>query len=95
MEKENNGRSTTMMTNTQCVWNVEVDIFHLRCQSNSECVGEEMMLLTEWRDIWRVTEMECVQSVEADIFHLRRWPIEVSPDRKMLLLSCQVFSQNG
>ena len=43
------------------------------------------MLLTEWRDVWRVTEMECVWSVEADIFHLRCWPIEVSPDTTLLL----------
>ena len=64
----------------ECVWNVEVDIFCLRCQSNLECVGEEMMLPMEWRDIQRVTETECVQSVEVDIFHLRCWLIEVSPD---------------
>ena len=28
----------------ECVQNVKVDIFCLRCQSNLECVGEEMML---------------------------------------------------
>ena len=66
----------------ECVQNVEVDIFHLRHLSNSECVEEEMMLPTEWRDIWRVTETECVQSVEADIFCVRCWLIEVSPDMK-------------
>ena len=64
----------------ECVQNVKVDIFCLRHWSSSECVGEEMMLLTEWRDVWRVTEMECVWSVEVDIFCLRHWPIEVSPD---------------
>ena len=58
-----------------------MDIFHLRRWSNSECVGEEMMLPMEWRDVQRVTETECVHSVEADIFHLRCWPIEVSPDK--------------
>ena len=58
----------------------KADIFHLICQSNLECVGEEVMLPTEWRDIQRVTEMECVQNVEADIFHLRHWLIEVSPN---------------
>ena len=41
---------------------------------------EEMMLLTEWRDIWRGTETECVQSVEANIFHLISQLIEVSPN---------------
>ena len=64
----------------ECVWKVEADIFRLRHGSNSECVGQEMMLLMEWRDIWRVTETECVRGVEVDIFHLRHWPIEVSPD---------------
>ena len=64
---------------TEYVWNIEVDIFHLRHWSSSECVGEEMMLLMEWRDIWRGTEMECVQSVEVKIFCLRSWLIEVSP----------------
>ena len=65
---------------TEYVQNVDVDIFHLRHWSSSECVGEEMKLPTEWRDIWRGTEMECVWSVEVDIFHLRIWVIEVSPN---------------
>ena len=83
MEKENNGRSTTMMTNTMkwnvfrmsrwtySVWDVGVTQSVLR---------KKWCLLTEWRDIWRVTETECIQSIEADIFCLRHWPIEVSPD---------------
>ena len=70
----------TIHNEMECVWNVKADIFCLRHWSNLECVGEEVMLPTEWRDIRRVTEMECVQNVEADIFHLRHWPIEVSPD---------------
>ena len=65
---------------TEYVQSVDADIFHLRCQSSSECVGEEMMLPTEWKDIWRGTEMECVRSVEADIYHLRSQLIEVSPN---------------
>ena len=69
------------------VQNVEADIFCLRHQSNSECVGEEMMLLTEWRDIQRGTEMECVRSVEADIFHLRGRLIEVSPNNLEVVIS--------
>ena len=69
------------------VWNIEVDIFCLRCWNSSECVGEEMMLPTEWRDIWRGTETECVWSVEVDIFHLRSWLIEVSPNSKGFLES--------
>ena len=64
----------------ECVQNVKADIFHLRHWSNSECVGEEMMLPTEWRDVQRVTETEYVWSVKVDIFCLRHWPIEVSPD---------------
>ena len=63
------------------VWNIDVDIFCLRCQSSSECVEEEVMLLMEWRDVWRGTETECVWSVEADILRLRSQLIEVSPNR--------------
>ena len=84
MEKENNGRSTTMITNTMkwnvsgmsrwtySIWDVGVTWSVLR---------KKWCLPTEWRDIQRVTETECVRSIEADIFHLRHWPIEVSPDR--------------
>ena len=78
MEKENNGGSTTMMT--EYVQNIEADIFHLRHWSSLECVEEEVVLLMQWRDVWRGTETECVWSVEADIFCLRSWLIEVSPN---------------
>ena len=83
MEKENNGRSITMMTNT-----MKQNVFRMLRRTYSiwdvgviwSVLRKKWCLLTEWRDIQRVTETECVQSIEADIFHLRRWLIEVSPD---------------
>ena len=74
-------RHWSMEVSPYCVWNVKVDIFCLRHQSNSECVEEEMMFTNAMEG---VTETECVWSIEVDIFCLRCWPIDVSPDRRLL-----------
>ena len=83
MEMENNGKSTTMMTNT-----MKQNVFRMARQTYSiwdvgviqSMLRKRWCLLMEWRNIQRVTETECVQSIEADIFRLRHWLIEVSSD---------------